>query len=69
MERTDTRSPFAASGGIIPPELRKIKTPCYVLDEAALIKNAELMGNIAKEQAAKCSWHRRLSVIMTAIIF
>ena len=42
MERTDTRPPFAASGGIIPPELRKIKTPCYVLDEAALIKNAEL---------------------------
>ena len=49
MERTDTRPPFAASGGIIPPELRKIKTPCYVLDEAALIKNAELMGNIAKK--------------------
>ena len=48
MEKTDTRPPFAASGGIIPPELRKIKTPCYVLDEAALIKNAELMGNIAK---------------------
>ena len=41
MERTDTRPPFAASGGIIPPELRKIKTPCYVLDEAAIIKNAE----------------------------
>ena len=53
MERTDTRPPFAASGGIIPPELRKIKTPCYVLDEAALIKNAELMGNIAKRTGCK----------------
>ena len=53
MERTDTRPPFTASGGIIPPELRKIKTPCYVLDEAALIKNAELMGNIAKRTGCK----------------
>ena len=53
MERIDTRPPFAASGGVIPPELRKIKTPCYVLDEAALIKNAELMGNIAKRTGCK----------------
>ena len=53
MERTDTRPPFAASGGVIPPELRKIKTPCYVLDEAALIKNAESMGDIAKRTGCK----------------
>ena len=53
MERTDTRPPFVASGGVIPPELRKIKTPCYVLDEAALIKNAESMGDIAKRTAEK----------------
>lgn len=49
MEKTDTRPPFAASDGIIPPEFRKIKTPCYVLDETALIKNAELMGKIAEK--------------------
>ena len=53
MERIDTRPPFAASGGVIPPELRKIKTPCYVLDEAALIKNAELMGKIAERTGCK----------------
>jgi len=53
MEKTDTRPPFAASDGIIPPEFRKIKTPCYVLDETALIKNAELMGNIAKRTGCK----------------
>mgnify|MGYP002225492300 CR=1 FL=1 len=29
------------------------QTPCYVLDEAALIKNAELMGNIAKRTGCK----------------
>ena len=53
MEKTDTRPPFAASGGVIPPEFRKIKTPCYVLDETALIKNAELMGKIAKRTGCK----------------
>ena len=53
MEKTDTRPPFAASDGIIPPEFRKIKTPCYVLDETALIKNAELMGKIAEKTGCK----------------
>ena len=53
MGGLDKRAPFTATGGIIPPELRKIKTPCYVLDEAALIKNAELMGNIAKRTGCK----------------
>lgn len=53
MEKTDTRPPFAASGGVIPPEFRKIKTPCYVLDETALIKNAELMGKIAERTGCK----------------
>ena len=53
MERTDIRPPFTASGGVIPPEFRKIKTPCYVLDEKAIIKNAELMGDIAKRTGCK----------------
>ena len=53
MEKTDIRPPFEASAGIIPPEFRKIKTPCYVLDETALIKNAELMGKIAEKTGCK----------------
>ena len=53
MKKTDTRPPFAASGGVIPPEFWKIKTPCYVLDETALIKNAELMGKIAEKTGCK----------------
>ena len=69
MEKTDTRPPFAASGGVIPPEFRKIKTPCYVLDETALIKNAELMGKIAERTGCKMLMRRRLSAIMTAITF
>ena len=39
MEGLDKRAPFTATGGIIPPEFRNIKTPCYILDEKALIKN------------------------------
>ncbi len=53
MKKTDTRPPFAASGGVIPPEFWKIKTPCYVLDETALIKNAEYMGKIAEKTGCK----------------
>ena len=53
MKKADTRPPFAASGGVIPPEFWKIKTPCYVLDETALIKNAELMGKIAEKTGCK----------------
>ena len=48
MKGLDKRAPFAATGGIIPPEFRNIKTPCYILDEKALIKNAELLGKVAE---------------------
>ena len=48
MEKSDKRAPFTATGGIIPPEFKNIKTPCYILDEKALIKNAKLLGNVAR---------------------
>ena len=53
MEGLDKRAPFTAAGGIIPPEFRNIKTPCYILDEKALIKNAKLLGKVAKETGCK----------------
>ena len=53
MEGLDKRAPFAATGGVIPPEFRNIKTPCYILDEKALIKNAELLGKVAKRTGCK----------------
>ena len=53
MERLDKRAPFAATGGVIPPEFRNIKTPCYILDEKALIKNAELLGKVAERTGCK----------------
>ena len=53
MEGLDKRAPFTAAGGIIPPEFRNIKTPCYILDEKALIKNAKILGKVAKETGCK----------------
>ena len=47
MKRLDKRAPFTATGGIIPPEFQNIKTPCYILDEKALIENPKLLGEVA----------------------
>ena len=53
MEKSDKRAPFTATGGIIPPEFKNIKTPCYILDEKALIKNAKLLGKVARRTGCK----------------
>ena len=53
MERLDKRAPFTATGGVIPPEFRNIKTPCYILDENALIKNAKLLGEVAERTGCR----------------
>ena len=53
MEGLDKRAPFTATGGIIPPEFQNIKTPCYILDEKALIKNAKLLGEVAERTGCK----------------
>ena len=53
MEELDKRAPFIATGGRIPPEFRGIKTPCYILDENALRKNAKLLGKVAQRTGCK----------------
>ena len=53
MEELDKRAPFTATGGVIPPEFRTIKTPCYILDENALIKNAKLLGEVAERTGCR----------------
>ena len=53
MEELDKRAPFIAAGGRIPPEFRGIKTPCYILDENALRKNAKLLGKVAERTGCK----------------
>ena len=43
MALYDARPPFAAIGGTVPPEFAALPTPCYLLDEAALTRNAEIL--------------------------
>ena len=53
MEGLDKRAPFTATGGMIPPEFQNVKTPCYILDEKALIKNAKLLGEVSERTGCK----------------
>ena len=53
MGGLDKRAPFTATGGIIPPEFQNVKTPCYILDEKALIKNAKLLGEVSERTGCK----------------
>ena len=53
MNQRDMRPPFAALGETIPPELEKLPTPCYLLDEDALTRNAEILGGLAQRTGCK----------------
>lgn len=53
MNQRDMRPPFAALGGTIPPELEKLPTPCYLLDEDALTRNAGILGGLAQRTGCK----------------
>ena len=53
MEGLNKRAPFAITSEVIPPKYKNIKTPCYILDEKALIKNAELLGKVAERTGCK----------------
>lgn len=53
MPAVDTRPPFAAIGGTVPGEFANLPTPCYLLDEGALARNAEILGNLAQHTGCK----------------
>ena len=53
MPAPDLRAPFAALGGALPPELAALPTPCYLLDEGQLARNAELLGALAARTGCK----------------
>lgn len=53
MAQLDTRPPFVALGGVIPPELEQLPTPCYLMDEAALARNAQLLGQLAQRTGCR----------------
>lgn len=53
MPAVDTRPPFAAIGGRVPGEWANLPTPCYLLDEGALARNAEILGGLAARTGCK----------------
>ena len=53
MVQRDARPPFAAIGGAVSPEFAALPTPCYLLDEAALTRNAEILGNLSRRTGCR----------------
>lgn len=53
MPAVDTRPPFAAIGGTVPGEFANLPTPCYLLDEGTLARNAEILGDLARRTGCK----------------
>ena len=53
MNLLDTRPPFAGINGEIPPEFKTLSTPCYLMDEAVLQHNAEVLGALQKRTGCK----------------
>ena len=53
MALYDARPPFAAIGGTVPPEFAALPTPCYLLDEAALTRNAEILGSLSRRTGCR----------------
>ena len=41
-------------------DISKVKTPCYVVDEAKLLKNLTILDNVMEKRVAKYFWHRKL---------
>lgn len=53
MPAADTRAPFAALGGTVPADFAALPTPCYLLDEGALARNARMLGDLAQRTGCK----------------
>ena len=53
MPAVDNRPPVAAIGGRVPGKFADLPTPCYLLDEGALARNAEILGNLARRTGCK----------------
>ena len=53
MNLLDTHPTFAGINGEIPPEFKTLSTPCYLMDEAVLQHNAEVLGALQKRTGCK----------------
>lgn len=53
MEPRDIRAPFASIDGVTPVAFHALPTPCYLLDEAQLQANAEILGTLAERTGCR----------------
>lgn len=53
MEPRDIRAPFASIDGVTPVAFHALPTPCYLLDEAQLQANAEILGALAERTGCR----------------
>ena len=54
MDRTETRPAFRSLNGGLPEDLfGGLKTPCYIVDEAALRRNGEILSGVAKRTGCR----------------
>ena len=53
MRLADTRPPFAGLANLSEAALAALPTPCYLLDEDALTRNAEILGGLAQRTGCK----------------
>lgn len=53
MEPRDIRAPFAPIDGVTPAAFHALPTPCYLLDEAQLQANAEILGALAERTGCR----------------
>ena len=54
IPRPDLRPPFGELGGAAPEELFSgIPTPAYVIDEAALVKNGEILKRLSEKTGCR----------------
>ena len=53
MEPRDIRAPFASIDGVTPAAFHALPTPCYLLDEAQLQANAEILGALAERTGCR----------------
>ena len=49
----DTRAPFTSIDGVTPADFHALPTPCYLLDEAQLQANAEILGALAERTGCR----------------
>ena len=54
MQTKDSRPQFTGLNGRTPEELfGTLSTPCYILDEAALRRNGEILAGVAERTGCK----------------